>query len=200
MPRQHNSQETRELIINSAIDVFIKKGYSKATLEEIVQHIGLTRGAFYWNFSSKREILDEILKRYEQFYLNIYASYLHCDSAYATLKDFLTINLERKNVPNPYLIIVRYKVEASKEMEDISERQLKMDNQFLSIIEKEIERGQSQNVFRKDMPASTLARVIYTYLLGFDTYNLVHFSVTEGHFWSNDQISQYVDFLMSSLT
>ena len=74
MTRQHNSKETKDLLINSAIENFLEKGYSNTRLEDIVSRVGLTRGAFYWNFSSKKELLEEIFLRYEKFYSDIYSS------------------------------------------------------------------------------------------------------------------------------
>ena len=130
MARQHSSKDTRERIISAAVEKFMEKGYSKTTLEDIVQHVGLTRGAFYWNFESKKDILDEIVARYQQFYRSIYSSYRHFDSARDTLRDFLLVNLRSKNTMNPYVMIIRYKVEASQEVSNLTERQTEMDKTF----------------------------------------------------------------------
>ena len=200
MARQHNSKETREMIIDSAVENFIAKGYSKTTLEDIVKHVGLTRGAFYWNFESKKELLDEIVNRYEQFYLDIYDSYQHNSSAYQTLKGFLLLNLRKKNTINPYATIIRYKVEDSEETATFKERQAKMDEHFLRIIENEIARGQAQGEFRTDKAPDILAMTLYIYLLGYDTYSTVHNSDTNGHVMPDDVIEEHVDYLLSTLT
>lgn len=199
MARQHNSKETREMLIDSAVEIFLSKGYSKTTLEDIVKNVGLTRGAFYWSFKSKKEILDEIVNRYEKFYVDIYGRYPHEDSAYSTLRGFLLLNLQKKNALNPYVTIIRYKVEASEELTDLKERQAKLDNHFLKIIEEEIGRGQAQGEFRTDRPAGFLALTLYTYLLGFDTFNTVHYSDKKGQFISEEEIETYVDFLLNTL-
>lgn len=199
MARQHCSKETREMIISAAVEKFMEKGYSKTTLEDIVQHVGLTRGAFYWNFESKKEILDEIVARYEQFYRNIYSSYRHCDSARDTLRDFLLVNLRSKNTMNPYVMIIRYKVEVSKEVADLTERQALLDKTFLQTIQDEVARGQAQQEFRTDKPAEMLALVIYTYLLGFESYNTAHHLNEQGKFMPDENIVEYVDFLMEML-
>lgn len=199
MGRQHCSKETREMIISAAVEKFMEKGYSKTTLEDIVQHVGLTRGAFYWNFESKKDILDEIVARYEQFYRNIYSSYRHCDSARDTLRDFLLVNLRSKNTMNPYVMIIRYKVEVSKEVADLTERQALLDKTFLQTIQDEVARGQRQQEFRTDKPAEMLALVLYTYLLGFESYNTAHHLNEQGKFMPDENIVEYVDFLMEML-
>ena len=199
MARQHSSKDTRERIISAAVEKFMEKGYSKTTLEDIVQHVGLTRGAFYWNFESKKDILDEIVARYQQFYRSIYSSYRHFDSARDTLRDFLLVNLRCKNTMNPYVMIIRYKVEASQEVSNLTERQTEMDKTFLETIRKEVARGQQQQVFRTDKPAEMLALVLYTYLLGFESYNTAHHINAQGKFMPDEKIVEYVDFLMEML-
>mgnify|MGYP000024105752 FL=1 len=199
MARQHSSKDTRERVISAAVEKFMEKGYSKTTLEDIVQHVGLTRGAFYWNFESKKDILDEIVARYQQFYRNIYSSYRHFDSARDTLRDFLLVNLRSKNTMNPYVMIIRYKVEASQEVSNLTERQTEMDKTFLETIRKEVARGQQQQEFRTDKPAEMLALVLYTYLLGFESYNTAHHINAQGKFMPDEKIVEYVDFLMEML-
>ena len=41
---------TRERLIDAAIDVFAEKGVLGASVEEICEDAGFTRGAFYSNF------------------------------------------------------------------------------------------------------------------------------------------------------
>lgn len=200
MARQHNSKETTELLINSAVECFNEKGYSNTTLEDIVKKVGLTRGAFYWNFNSKKEVLNEIVNRYERFYLDIYESFEHHDSAFDTLRGFLILDLQKKNCINPYVTIIRYKVEAGEEVADLKERQSRLDKEFLSIIENEISRGQEKGELRRDKSARFLAGMIYKYLLGFDTYNSVNYIDTVGKLYSDEYIEETVDFLMNTLT
>lgn len=199
MARQHNSAETRELIISSAIDTFIEKGYSHTTLEDIVKRVGLTRGAFYWNFNSKKDILEEILRRYEAFYRDIYTSYTHYDSAYETLKSFLEVDLGKKNADNPYIKIVLYKVELSDGLPELTEIQSKLDRDFTAIIGGEIRRGQERGEFRTDISSRMLTLSLYMSLLGFDNYNVAETPRPDGTFFTEDEIKILVDLLLQRL-
>jgi AcrR family transcriptional regulator len=199
MARQHNSKETRDLIISSAIDIFIEKGYSKTTLEDIVKGVGLTRGAFYWNFNSKNEILMEIVSRYEDFYRNIYENIEHFDSAFDTMRAFLIRDLKVKNTPNHYVTIIRYKVEASQAVSDLRDRQKKLDEMALDIIRTEIERGQKQREFSDKEDSGILSMLIFSFLLGFDSYNAVHNSENENGFISDLEIENFVDLILKNL-
>lgn len=52
---------TEESLLKSAMLLFLEHGYSKVTIAQISKHSNLTRGAFYWHFSSKEDILNRIL-------------------------------------------------------------------------------------------------------------------------------------------
>jgi AcrR family transcriptional regulator len=55
--------KTRELLIDAAERVFFEHGVSAATLEQIAQQAGMTRGAVYWHFKNKMEIFDAMHQR-----------------------------------------------------------------------------------------------------------------------------------------
>lgn len=57
------AEVTRESILDAAEQVFMDKGVAKASLEEIARAAGVTRGAVYWHFRNKPDILDAMLDR-----------------------------------------------------------------------------------------------------------------------------------------
>lgn len=57
------AQQTRGRILDSAEQVFLDHGVGAATLQQIADAAGVTRGAVYHHFQDKREILDEMLAR-----------------------------------------------------------------------------------------------------------------------------------------
>lgn len=58
-------EKTKLAILESAKMVFAHKEYSAATLEEIAEKAGLTRGALYWHFKNKEELIGFLLDEYE---------------------------------------------------------------------------------------------------------------------------------------
>ncbi|MDP4547478.1 MAG: TetR family transcriptional regulator [Marinobacter sp.] len=54
---------TRESILDAAEQVFIDKGVARGSLEQIAHTAGVTRGAIYWHFLNKQDILDAMLER-----------------------------------------------------------------------------------------------------------------------------------------
>ena len=55
--------ERRQQILNVARDVFAKRGYHTAKIEDIVASAGIARGTFYLYFEDKRAIFEEIVDR-----------------------------------------------------------------------------------------------------------------------------------------
>lgn len=55
--RDHRRQE----IITSAIKVFSKSGYYRATIQDIVQHAGISISTFYLYFENKRELFVDVV-------------------------------------------------------------------------------------------------------------------------------------------
>lgn len=56
------SSRTKSRILEIARQKFVNKGFSNTSLQEIVEEIGLTRGAFYHHFKNKEEILSELIR------------------------------------------------------------------------------------------------------------------------------------------
>ena len=53
---KEDAEITRQRIINAAREVFLRKGVSRSSLEQIATHAGVTRGAVYWHFTNKTEL------------------------------------------------------------------------------------------------------------------------------------------------
>src|ERR1051326_7391213 len=54
-------QLTRTALVEAAAEVFTRRGFHAASLEEIAETAGFTRGAIYSNFGGKEEILIAVL-------------------------------------------------------------------------------------------------------------------------------------------
>ena len=57
------AEETKKAICLAALDIFCEKGYSRTTFDEIAKRINLTKGAIYWHFRNKADILTEIIRK-----------------------------------------------------------------------------------------------------------------------------------------
>ncbi|MBS8239868.1 TetR family transcriptional regulator [Marinobacter lipolyticus] len=60
---KEDAQKTRELLIEAAENVFYDKGVSKASLSDIAESAGVTRGAIYWHFKNKHDVFEAMIER-----------------------------------------------------------------------------------------------------------------------------------------
>lgn len=58
---KRDAAKTRLKILKAASDLFFRKGYDKTTFEDIAARIKLTKGAVYWHFKSKPELLRQLV-------------------------------------------------------------------------------------------------------------------------------------------
>ncbi|MFJ3928305.1 ScbR family autoregulator-binding transcription factor [Streptomyces sp. NPDC090022] len=61
MTQQERSARTRRLIVEAAGAVFAEKGFNGATIADVYQRVGLTKGAFYYYFTGKEDLARAVL-------------------------------------------------------------------------------------------------------------------------------------------
>lgn len=64
MPKRthEEAQQTKKQIMDAALELFSKKGYEKTSLSDVARYAGVTRGAIYWHFENKGELLIELMQ------------------------------------------------------------------------------------------------------------------------------------------
>lgn len=63
--------DSKNQILQTALDFFLKNSYKEVSLRDIVDKVGLTKGAFYHYYSSKEQLFEEVVK---YFYNNALVS------------------------------------------------------------------------------------------------------------------------------
>ncbi|KRD26450.1 TetR family transcriptional regulator [Acidovorax sp. Root275] len=64
LTREESRAQTRERLIDTAQQLFVSNGYGGASIRDIADKAGYSQGAFYSNFSSKEDVLLELLRRH----------------------------------------------------------------------------------------------------------------------------------------
>jgi TetR/AcrR family transcriptional regulator, transcriptional repressor for nem operon len=57
LPKVH---DTRERLLDAAVEMFALKGFAATGIQDITDRAGLTRGAFYYYFSSKNDLAADL--------------------------------------------------------------------------------------------------------------------------------------------
>ena len=61
LTRQEKQAHTRACLMRSAAKVFARRGLQQASIDEVAEDAGFTKGAFYANFKSKEELFLAML-------------------------------------------------------------------------------------------------------------------------------------------
>ena len=60
----------REEVLDRAIELFRRQGYSATSTAELVEELGMNRKSMYAEFGSKQELFEAALKRYSEIHLS----------------------------------------------------------------------------------------------------------------------------------
>jgi AcrR family transcriptional regulator len=68
--RNEQTGNTEERILKQAMRLFLEKGYHGTSIDDITQAAGLTKGALYWHFRGKEDLLQKIVEEFEKRFLD----------------------------------------------------------------------------------------------------------------------------------
>lgn len=161
--------ETIELIIETAFLAFIENGYDRVSLNEIIRRTGLTKGAFYHYFTSKSELIQEVVKKY--FFTHISNTIGAIDGSGETFREkmvkiysnVLNVNIRFNNYQdriidrNEFMHLLQECMDMDKDLRKIVfEQQIKT----ISTMRKAIEEGKINREIRDDVDSLDLAELI----------------------------------------
>jgi AcrR family transcriptional regulator len=58
-------EDAKRRIIDAAMDVIAERGCNQMTIDDVAKRIGVTKGAVYWYFKSKEELVAAVLNRFQ---------------------------------------------------------------------------------------------------------------------------------------
>jgi AcrR family transcriptional regulator len=63
MPRKNDSAGTVSKILDVSAELFTEKGYERTTMQDIVNGLGMSKGAIFHHFNSKEDVMDGVIRR-----------------------------------------------------------------------------------------------------------------------------------------
>ena len=150
-----------------AIDCFARFGYQATSIDRIAKAAGLTKGAIYYHFKDKEELLFEAVRnRVSQFERRVTADIGSVTDAVGALRRVAAVCLEHATKSNHRRLIVTLMVEALDTNARLSAQFRQMMHRFRAFLRSIIEVGQDQGVFRSDVSAITAAGVYAGAVMG----------------------------------
>lgn len=152
--------DKREAILRAAITVFARNGYSNSKVADIAGAAGIADGTVYLYFKSKDEILHSIFDRAMAEFIDEGRRELATiNSAADKLSRVAQLHLERLGADRDLAIVFQVELRSStKHMEEFSAAGFA---EYLDIIRKTIEEGQTSGDFRTDIKPVIAAKILY---------------------------------------
>lgn len=167
---------TRGDILNAAIQVFVENGVAGATLEQIAEAAGVTRGAIYWHFKNRLEIFRELNSEVQASFIKSILDDLDRDHpapldqlrrlCVGLLKD-LDQDQRKRDILRILLLRCDYSGEMEVQLQQQSRDQSKNSRLFASYFKRAIDKGHLARSVDPDVVSLSLicylSGIIYEY-------------------------------------
>jgi TetR/AcrR family transcriptional regulator, acrAB operon repressor len=163
---------TRQRIVDAARQLFHHQGVSLTTLEQIARHAGVTRGAVYWHFKDKSDLISalrELLTRSmtEHVYSIMLEDRLEDPLAglEQALKNIFVI-LENDSAVREILAIWLMQGMLVKELAEANESVVKCHKEFIAKLEHVYQRAKEKNVLHSYLTVELQALETDAFVVG----------------------------------
>ena len=157
---------TEERILSQSIRLFLEKGYHGTSIDDITQSAGLTKGALYWHFKSKEDLLRRIVKEYEKHFLDglIRAVEEVRDGAFKKFEKYIRYNAafayHNRDLCASFDTLAVELVGAHHKIEPEIKRIYRKYENFLSQL---ILQGKKEKIFKKDLNTKLAALILIAF-------------------------------------
>ena len=152
--------DKREAILRAAISVFARCGYFNSKVADIAREAGVADGTVYLYFKSKEEILHSIFDRSVDEALGAAKERVQLlTDPREKLRQIAHMHLERLGADRDLAVVFQVELRGStKFMEEFSAAGFA---EYLSLIRSTFEEGQRAGMFRADLNARVVAKVLF---------------------------------------
>jgi TetR/AcrR family fatty acid metabolism transcriptional regulator len=152
--------DKREAILRAATSVFAHNGYFNSKVADIAREAGVADGTVYLYFKSKEDILHSIFDRSVEEALDAARKQIESVSdPKERLRQIALLHLERLGADRDLAVVFQVELRGStKFMEEFSAAGFA---EYLALIRETFEEGQRTGVFRKDLNANVVAKVLF---------------------------------------
>ena len=152
--------DKREAILRAAITVFAHNGYFNSKVADIAREAGVADGTVYLYFKSKEEILHSIFDRsVDEALASAREEIRLIDDPRERLRRIALLHLERLGADRDLAVVFQVELRGStKFMEEFSAAGFA---EYLTLIRTTFEEGQQAGVFRSDLNANVVAKIVF---------------------------------------
>lgn len=168
---KEDSEKTRQSILDSAEELFLAKGVTNTSLEEIARTAGVTRGAVYWHFQNKAHLFNDMLNQVrlppEQLAQRLSGCGGHdpIQSLFELSVEVIE-NLARHPQKRRILTILLQRCEFTEELRDAEERHNQFVRQFIELCEQLFARESCRSRLMPGVSPQIASRAVHGMIFG----------------------------------
>jgi len=160
MTRPKGASRGRKELMAIAIDCFARYGYQGTSIDRIASTAGVTKGALYYHFRDKEELLFEAVQdRIAEFEERVVGGVSPATDPAGALAEIARVCVHIATKNNLRRFILTLMVEALDTNPRLSEAFRGILRRFRSYLAGIIRVGQEQGVFRRDVDVSLAAQL-----------------------------------------
>ncbi len=165
MTRPRKSEHTREKLLEEGMAILSEHGYHGTGLKKILDTVKVPKGSFYNYFKSKEVFVSEIIRRYNLDVITILDTYIDSSdddplTMLRTVYEIIIIKLETQGMKG--CLVGNMAAEIGNISEACQTEMQHAIGAWQNRLETLIEKGQNQNLFRKDLSASVMADILWS--------------------------------------
>jgi len=106
--REAQKALTKDLLLQSGLEVFLRKGYAAATVDDIAKAAGATRTTFYLHFPSKGELVSQLVGHAHEMLVSLEGPPLSDvveSGQQAKIRAWLDSRMSQWDAIKPYMIV-----------------------------------------------------------------------------------------------
>lgn len=199
---KEDAEATRASLISAAEQLFAEKGIHNTRLSDVAQAVGVTRGAIYWHFKDKDQLIGAVIERMsmpvESAMKNLLKQASDSAMSLEDLSDTLAFSfkrlLESPAVEQITRFAMRYSL--SNQSPTISEQLRRNRDQNIARFTQILEHAQQNALVRSDRNPHQLALYVRAHVMG-----IYHQYLSSGDLYPRkmEDIRQAIDLLIDSL-
>lgn len=172
--RQRRKEETHQRLLAAAQRVMARKGYARATVDEIAREAGCTKGAFYFHFNSKEDMFMALLeKRFREQQEMLSVTFASLEPPHEAVRQSLeAVFVYSSRNPDWTLLFMEFWLYAARH-EKARQRLAQVNAMWRAFLTKILQRGQEEGIINPRIDATVAASALMGLVSGINLQSRV---------------------------
>jgi len=174
-----NKDDVKDKILRESMKLFLSKGFYGASTNELVRLAGVSKGALYWHFKDKEDILSHILAKYNQEFLaRTIKEVEECPGGFTDkFKKYYKFTTEfARDNRNLLLVFMSLLVEFAGTGSELEKRMKELNHEYIKLIKRIIEDGVKEGAVKRGIDPYNYSRLIASTMIGSHLQWYLHFT------------------------